>query len=211
MPSMMSCENFTSIQFPDYGGFDTQRTAHVWKILVDPVAKTLNPPPGKPRDTRDGPWRFAKGKDGKNYIDLMWSCGRTTWADDDLVQAGGCHSPVQSQLPQELHFKNQKQIYDRVIAWQKPVKDGVAEVKTLLAKAKPMLVSAKLGRSARTDAQLMVNQAQDIIDSIEKDGSWGVHAPKHTLERVKQAKLFAEGAARVASTNAPGSQKLSMK
>ena len=211
MPSMMSCENFTTIQFPDYGGFDTQRTAHIWKIAVDPEAKSLNPPAGKPRDSTGGPWRLAKGKDGKNFVDLMWSCGRTSWADDDLVQTGGCHSPTQSQLGEELKFKNQKQIYDHVVAWQKPVKDGVAEVKTILSKAKPMLVSVKAGRGGRAEAQLMANQAQDIIDAVEKDGSWGVHAPRHTLERVKQAKMFAEGAVRIASGKPVPNEKLSVK
>jgi hypothetical protein len=193
MPVMMSCENFGTIQFPDHGGFDTQRASHIWKILVDPVAKTLNPPDGKPRDAKDVPWRLAK-KDGKPYIDLTWSCGRTSWGDADLAAAGGCHSPAQSKLPKELHFKDQRQIYEKVVAWQAPVKEGVAQVKGLVAGARKSLAAAKLPKAKLAQVQVMVNQAQEILDAVARDGSSGVHAPAYTLEKVKEARLLAEGA-----------------
>jgi len=196
MPVMMSCENFTTIQFPDYGGFDTQRASHIWKILVDPEAKSLNPPPGKARDAKDGSWRLAK-KDGKPFIDLQWSCGRTSWGDPDLAQAGGCHSAAQSQLPKGLLFTNQKQIYEKVVAWQKPVKDGLAELKGVAAKARQGLAASKLPKARLAQVQLMVNQAQDIADSIGRDGSSGVHAPSFTLDRVKEARLLIDGAQRI--------------
>jgi hypothetical protein len=193
MPTMMSCENFAAIQFPDHGGFDAVRTSHIWKIKVDPEAKTLNPPPGEPRDSKKSPWRLAKEK-GRSYVDLMWSCGRTSWADDDLVTGVGCHSPVQSQLPKGLHFTNQRMIYDRVVGWQKPVQDGVAEIKSELARLRPTLLSGKGSPTAVADALVMLNQVQGIVDAIEKDGSSGVHAPKYTLEKVREAKVLIAGA-----------------
>lgn len=195
MPTMMSCENFTAIQFPDHAGFDAQRTSHIWKIAVDAEAKTLNPPPGKSRDSRDGRWRLGR-KDGKPYVDLMWSCGRTTWADDDLRSAGGCHSPVLSELPEPLHFKNQKQIYDVVVGWQQPVKDGLAAVDTVLARVRPMIQQpGKVKAEKIAQATLMVNQAEQIVDALRKDGSSGVHAPKFALAKVREAKVLAQGAA----------------
>jgi len=206
MPVMMSCENFGAIQFPDYAGFDTQRASHIWKILVDPEAKTLNPPPGKGRDAKDVPWRLAK-RDGKPFIDLMWSCGRTSWGDPDLASAGGCHSAAQSSQPKELKFTNQKQIYDRVMTWEKPVKDGLAEVKGLVAAASKAIPASKIAKAQLAQAQLMVGQAQTLVDAVEKDGSWGVHAPSYTLAKVKEAKLLAEGAQRILS----GKEKVAAK
>jgi hypothetical protein len=53
----------------------------------------------------------------------------------------------------------------------------------------------------------MVNQAQDLLDAVEKDGSSGVHAPAFTLGKVKEAKLLVEGAQRVLA----GKEKLAGK
>lgn len=199
MPTMMSCENFSAMQFPDYAGFDNVRASHIWKIKVDPAAKSLNPPPGQPRDYKGGdagPWRLAK-ENGKSYLDLMWSCGRTSWAEKGMQDAGGCHSPVVSQLPKELHFTDQKMIYEKVMAWENPVKAGIAEVKASLAKVRPALASAKPGNANVAQATLMANQAQDLVDAIEKDGSNGVHAPKYTREQVNQARILAAGAVKL--------------
>jgi hypothetical protein len=193
MPTMMSCEKFAAIQFSDFGGFDAQRTSHIWKIRVDPEAKTLNPPPGKDRSFKGGGWRLAK-QGGKPYVDLMWSCGRTTWGDDDLEAAGGCHSPVQSMLPSALHFKSQKQVYDVVTGWQKPVRDGVAETRALLDRAKAALAASRQPRARLAQAQHLALEAEDIVAAVERDGSWGVHGPAFTLGKVRQAKLLAEGA-----------------
>jgi len=206
MPVMMSCENFASIQFPDQAGLDAQRTAHIWKIRVDPEAKSLNPPPGKPRTARDVQWRLAK-QDGKPFIDLQWSCGRTSFGDGNL--AVGCHSPTLSQLPKELHFTNQKQIYDRVMTWEKPVKDGLAAVQAVIAKARPALAASKQPQAKRAQAQLMLNQAAEIVEAIRKDGSSGVHAPAYTLQRVNEAKLLSEGALELAAGG--GATKVGMR
>jgi hypothetical protein len=190
---MMSCENFATIQMPDFGGFDTARAAHIWRILVSPDEKTLNPPEGQDRNYKDGSWRLTK-KDGKPYIDLMWSCGRTSYMDGTVINGGGCHSAVQSSQPKELQFTNQKMIYDKVMAWENPVKDGVTAVKAALANINAEIPKSRLSKVQRAQIQVMANQAQDIITAIQKDGSWGVHAPTYTLKKVNEARLLTDGA-----------------
>jgi hypothetical protein len=78
--------------------------------------------------------------------------------------------------------------------WQKPVKEGVTEVKTSLMLANSRLLTAKLSSQQKAQVQLMINEAQAIIESVQKDGSWGVHAPDYTLQKVKEAKVLAVGA-----------------
>ncbi|HME10719.1 MAG TPA: cytochrome C [Bryobacteraceae bacterium] len=200
MPNMMSCENFGTIQYPDSGGFDTARAAHIWRIVVSPDEKTLNPPEGKDRNYKDGSWRLTK-KDGKPYVDLMWSCGRTSYMDGNVIAGGGCHSGVQSFQAKELKFTNQKMIYDRVVAWQKPVKDGIASVQAALAKIDSDLNKARLNAAEKAQVQLMANQAQEIVTAVQRDGSWGVHGPSFTLKKVNQAKLLTDGAIAALSGN----------
>lgn len=192
MPVMMSCENFATIQFPDKGGFDNTRAAHIWKINVSPDEKTLNPPEGKGRDFR-GPWRLTK-RDGKPAIDLMWSCGRTSFSDGNLLNNGGCHSGAQSQLPKQLHFTDQKQIFEVVDAWQRPVKKGIKGLQENFTKLDPLLASSGKAQADKAQIQVMINQAKDIVSAIEKDGSWGVHAPEYTLKKVKEAEILVDGA-----------------
>jgi hypothetical protein len=194
MPNMMSCENFGAIQYPDQAGFDTARASHIWRILVSPDQKTPNPPAGKDRNYKDRTWQLAK-KDGKPFVDLMWSCGRTSYMDGNVVAAGGCHSAVQSSQPRELQFTNQKMIYDRVMNWQAPVKNGMASVKASLAKIEAGLGKSRLAVADKAQIQLMATQAEAIVTAVEKDGSWGVHAPSYTLKKVNEAKLLADGAA----------------
>ena len=141
---------------PDFGGFDTTRAAHIWKILVSPEEKTLNPLRRQDRNYKDGAWRLAK-KNGKPYIDLMWSCGRTSYMDGTVMGAGGCHSAVQSSQPKELQFTNQKMIYDKVMAWQKPVKEGVTAVKAALANINAEIPKSRLSTAQRAQVQLMAN------------------------------------------------------
>jgi hypothetical protein len=192
MPVMMSCENFGTIQFPDKAGFDNTRAAHIWKINVSPDEKTLNPPEGKGRDFK-GAWRLTK-KDGRPYIDLMWSCGRTSFSDGNLLHAGGCHSGAQSQLPKNLHFTDQKQVFNVVEGWQRPVKESVKGLKANFARLDPQLASSAIPQAQKGQIQVMLNQAKDIVTAIEKDGSWGVHAPDYTLKKVREAETLASGA-----------------
>ena len=214
MPTMMSCENFAAIQYPDFAGFDAVRTSHIWRIKVDETAKTIVKGP-----EAGSKMRLAKDKDGKPFVDLMWSCGRTTWSDDDLEQTGGCHSPIRTKAKERLQFRSQKQVYDVVVKWQKPVKDGVAEVKATLAKAGTAILAAKAPAAKLAQAQTMLNQADAILQAIAKDGSSGVHAPKYTLQKVQEAKLLAQGAlelvgpkagAKLSASTAPAVQKASV-
>jgi hypothetical protein len=205
MPVMMSCENFAAIQYSDQAGFDTARTSHIWKINTAAAYKAINPPEGKGRDWKEGAWLLAKDKEGRPSLDLQWTCGRTSWSDGHLIQTGGCHSPVLSQLPEEYKFKTQQQIFDRVVAWQKPVKQGVAETKVALVEARKALAKSPANVSAKAQAQLMINQAQEIVDAVTKDGSAGVHAPNYTKQKVDEAKLLAAGARVVAQG---GTQKV---
>jgi hypothetical protein len=55
-------------------------------------------------------------------------------------------------------------------------------------------------KSSLAQAQVMVNQAQDILDTVSKDGFWGVHAPAFTQQKVREARLLAEGALSLTSS-----------
>ena len=121
MPKMGSCENFAAIQRPDMAGFDNVRASHIWRILVDPEKKSINPPEGADRKlVSPKGWHLTKDE-GRPYLDLMWTCGRTAYQDKHVVDAMGCHSPIQSKFPEMMRFKDQKTIYNKVIARQTPV------------------------------------------------------------------------------------------
>lgn len=197
MPNMMSCENFASVQNPDKGGFDNVRASHIWKIYVDKDAKTLNPPAGKPRDPQNTKgWTIAR-KDGKFFVDLMWSCGRTSWSDVNLVGPGasGCHSAVQSTLPKELHFTDQEQIYDKVMEWQLPVKEGFKKLELAIRKIdREQAKMDNLSTKVKAEIILLTKEARTIYEKIEKDGSWGVHGPKYALKLINEALVYAQQA-----------------
>nr|WP_106380123.1 cytochrome c3 family protein [Campylobacter geochelonis] len=198
MPNMMSCENFAAIQNPDKAGFDNVRASHIWKIKVDKTAKTINPPEGKDRDplTVKG-WRFARDTNGKFFVDLMWSCGRTSFSDVNLVGPGasGCHSPIQSTLPDDLKYTNQEEIYDAVMKWQTPVKTGYESIKKGLRDIdKTIANNPGLSAAKKSEAMLLAKQANDIKDRLEKDGSWGVHGPQYSSKIVNEALVYIEQA-----------------
>jgi len=114
--------------------------------------------------------------------------------DGTVINAGGCHSAVQSSQPKELQFTNQRMIYDKVMAWQTPVKEGVAAVKAALVNINAEIPKSRLSTAQRAQVQVMAIQAEDIITAIQKDGSWGVHAPSYTLKKVNEARLLTDGA-----------------
>ncbi|MBL0686600.1 MAG: cytochrome C [Sulfurospirillum sp.] len=198
MPFTMSCENWYAVQYADNAGFDTQRRSHIWKIDIDPKRKSLNPPPGAPR-VQQVPkvykdWYIAKNEKGHNYIDLMWSCGKTSWADKDMVDNKGCHSVIQSTLKNTLHFKDQQRAYDEVMGWQKPIKKLYAEVTVSIKGIYEMMEVTKLSVSDKSRVNELVEKAQDAMDLIKKDGSWGVHGFKYTERRAKAAKSYVDQA-----------------
>lgn len=208
MPNMMSCENFGTIQYPDQAGFDAVRASHIWRIKVDKTAKTLNPPEGQPRTSKTKGWTIAKDKDGKGYLDLMWTCGRTAWSDPNLQQAGGCHSPIQSFLPDELKFKDQSMAYDKVMGWQTPVKEGYAKIQNSLKEIDQALAKSNAPVADKAQVQLLAQQARDIADKIKKDGSWGVHGPAYSKKLVDEGQVFTQQALAVLKK---GGQKVASK
>ncbi|MGP1580308.1 MAG: cytochrome C [Wolinella sp.] len=197
MPFMMSCENFYAIQFQENAGFDTQRRSHIWKIDVSPDRKSLvaGSAAQGPRDAKD--WHFERNDEGRNFIDLMWACARTSWADKDMQDTKGCHSPVVSELKETLHFKNQKQVYDEVMGWQKPVKTDFTSVKVGIQGIYKILEVKKLNSTDKTRVYELIEKAQDTVDLLEKDGSWGVHGFKYTKQRLDAAKEYIKEAQRI--------------
>lgn len=197
MPFTMSCENFYAIQFQDYAGFDTQRRSHMWKILVDPKEKTMiqGSVNKDPRGTKD--WYFNRDKNNHNFIDLMWACGRTSWADKDQLDTKGCHSPVISELKPTLHFKNQKQVYDEVMGWQNPVKTAYTKVKVGIQGLNAILEVKKLNTSDKARVYELIQNAQEVVDLVKKDGSWGVHGFKYTKQRLDAAQSYIDEAQKI--------------
>ncbi|MCR4942592.1 MAG: cytochrome C [Campylobacter sp.] len=197
MPFMMSCENFYAIQFQDQAGFDTQRRSHIWKIDISPDRKTMvaGSTSQSPRDAKD--WHFQRNEDGRNFVDLMWACARTSWADLDMVENKGCHSPVISELKETLHFKNQKQAYDEVMGWQTPIKNAYTSIKINIEGMYKILETKKLDPSSKSRVYELIEKAQDTVDLLEKDGSWGMHGFKYTKQRVDAAKGYVEEAQRI--------------
>ena len=198
MPKMNSCENFGSIQRPDLGGFDNVRSSHIWRILVDPEKKTINPP----RDAKDrslsnpAGWRLAKD-DGRPYLDLMWVCGRTAWPDKHQQEAYGCHSPVQSKLPEMMRFKDQRTIYNKVNSWQQPVKEAYAKIQADLMNIRDLVAVSKADTATKAKAQSYADQARAIASQIKDDGSWGVHAPTFTKQIADEGVTYCEEAMRL--------------
>ena len=183
------------IQRPDLAGFDNVRRSHMWRILVDPEKKSINPPEGTKDRKLTSPkgWNLTKD-DGRPYIDLMWSCGRTAFADRYLVESMGCHSPIQSKFPESMRFKDQKTIYNKVIAWQTPVKEGYAKITADLLTIQDKLEVAKISDADRAQVLLYVEQARKNAAKIKDDGSWGVHGPKYAKTLVNEGKVFCEQA-----------------
>ncbi len=190
MPNTGSCENFTGMQFPDMAGFDSVRRSHVWKIDVHPERKHLNPPAGQPRDASVKGWAVAKDEAGHHYLDLMWSCARTSPSDIDVVENKGCHSPFQSELEVGMHFEDQMEIYGEVQKWQKPIKDTYAQVVAAIERIDQLMEVTKLSTEQKSEVYLLVEKAQETVDLLEADGSWGVHGPRYTQKRIDAALAY---------------------
>ena len=208
MPMMGSCENFASIQRPDLAGFDNVRRSHIWRILVDPEKKSINPPDGAKDRKLTNPkgWHLTKD-DVRPYLDLMWTCGRTAFADKYVVDAMGCHSPIQSKFPESMRFKDQKTIYNKVVAWQTPVKEGYAKVIADLTNINDMLKITKLSTADRAQAQLYAEEARINAAKIKDDGSWGVHSPQFSKQLIEEAKVYCEQALAIINGASKTAQK----
>ncbi len=204
MPNMMSCENFGAVQFPDHALADNVRASHIWNIKVDKTAKTLNPPEGEPRKSNVKGWTIARDEKGHFFVDLMWACGRTSFSDVNLVGPGasGCHSPVQTTLPDKLKYYNQEQVYNDVMKWQQPVKDGYDKIKAgIKAIDRGLADNTLLPVEKKAEIILLTKQAQEIISKLEKDGSWGVHGPAYSNKIVSEALVYIQQAQNILKAN----------
>ncbi|ABV35095.1 cytochrome c, putative [Shewanella sediminis HAW-EB3] len=201
MPAMGSCENFTAVQFPDMAGFDAVRKSHMWKIDIHPERKTLNPPEGKPRDSAVKGWTVAKNEEDRNYLDLMWSCARTSVSDHDNVENKGCHSPFQSELETGMHYNDQMEIYGEVMKWQTPVKEVYAQVEQALVRIDQLLEVTKLPTEEKTQVLMLAEKAQEAVDLIKKDGSWGVHGFRYSQKRLDAALTYVTQAQKILDGN----------
>lgn len=176
--------------------------------MVDPEKKSINPPDGAKDRKLTSPkgWKLTKD-DGRPYIDLMWTCGRTAYQDKHQVEALGCHSPIQSKFPEALRFKDQKTIYNKVVAWQTPVKEGYAKITADLVTITDMLKVAKLSNSDRAQVQLLAENARRVAAKIKDDGSWGVHAPQYAKQLVDEGVVFANEALAILNKGAKTAAK----
>ncbi len=190
MPFTMSCENFTAIQRPDYAGFDAVRRSHVFNILVDPEKKMMNPAPGQSRASNSKGWAIARDEEGHGYLDLMWSCARTANAEQGVMNNKGCHSAFLSELEKGLQYTDQKQIYGEVMKWQNPVKDGYKAAIAAEDRLVKLLEITKVPAEAKAQILMYFDKAKEITTQIEKDGSWGVHAPAYLKTRVETAQAY---------------------
>ena len=120
----------------------------------------------------------------------MWTCGRTAYQDKHVVDAMGSHSPIQSKIPEMMRFKDQKTIYNKVIAWQTPVKEGYAKVIADMANIQDLLKVTNLSTADRAQVQLYAEEARLNAAKIKDDGSWGVHAPKFAKQLVDEATTY---------------------
>lgn len=190
MPFTMSCENFTAIQRPDMAGFDAVRRSHLWKIGVDPEVKMMNPAEGQSRKSNSKGWRISRDEEGHGFVDLMWSCARTSSADLQVLEGQGCHSPFQSELDEGLIYKDQKTIYNEVMKWQNPVKEATQQNVAGVKRIDKLLEVTKLNPEQKAQVMLLRDKAADINKMIEEDGSWGVHAFNYAKGRTDAAKAY---------------------
>ncbi|WP_028115308.1 cytochrome c [Ferrimonas senticii] len=194
MPNMGSCENFTAIQYPDMAGFDNVRASHIWNIKVDPIKKTLNPPAGEERVSTTKGWTVAKDEDNYAYLDLMWSCARTSAQDRNVLEGKGCHSQFQSELDKGLHFEDQQEIYGEVMKWQGPVQELHAKVNKQIARIDELMLITRLSISDKAQVMMLVDKARANVAKIDKDGSWGVHGPALAKRLMNEAWVYVQEA-----------------
>lgn len=89
-----------------------------------------------------------------------------------------------------MRFKDQKTIYNKVIAWQTPVKEGYAKVIADMANIQDLLKVTNLSTADRAQVQLYAEEARLNAAKIKDDGSWGVHAPKFAKQLVDEATTY---------------------
>ncbi len=150
----------------------------------------MNPAEGQSRASNSKGWRIAKDEEGHGYLDLMWSCARTANAEKEVTDNKGCHSAFLSELEKGLQYTDQKVIYDEVMKWQNPVKAGYDAAVKSLDRIHKLMEITKLSAESKTEVLMLIDKAQDIVDQVKKDGSWGVHAPHYMAQRTETAQAY---------------------
>ena len=87
------------------------------------------------------------------------------------------------------------------MGWQTPVKSDFSQVKIGIQGIYSILETKKLDSSDKTRVYELIEKAQDTIDLIEKDGSWGMHGFKYTKQRLEAAKEYIKEAQRILNAN----------
>lgn len=193
MPNMPSADEFKGPDGTDVW-YSAVRRSHLYKINTDKNASTFTNSLGEKKEG-ERVWDYARDEEGHGYVDIMWSCGRATPADHTLSGEGqGCHSKATSTLDEGLIYKDQSAIYEEILKYQTPVKEAYQKAKGGIERMRELLEITKLKPADQTDVRLLLDKAQDIVDEIDEDGSWGMHAPRYLRDRAEAAVAYVDKA-----------------
>lgn len=79
--------------------------------------------------------------------------------------------------------------------WQTPVKDGYTRIHSGLERIEKRLNKAtSLSQSDKVQVRLLSNHARQQAELIERDGSWGLHAPHYAKARMEEGQLYIDQA-----------------
>ena len=83
------------------------------------------------------------------------------------------------------------------MGWQTPVKDKFTQVKVGIQGLYSLLEVKKLAPSDKARVYELIEKAQEAVDLVEKDGSWGMHGFKYTKQRMDAAIEYINEAQRI--------------
>jgi len=81
------------------------------------------------------------------------------------------------------------------------VKDKFTQVKVGIQGLYSLLEVKKLSPSDKTRVYELIEKAQQTVDLVEKDGSWGMHGFKYTKQRLDAAIEYINEAQRIVNKN----------
>lgn len=176
--------------------YEAVRRAHLYKIEVDPQASSyVTVDEKQPDGSVKKVVKLAENKKGRGYVDIMWSCARATPGDYTIYgEAQGCHSKTTSKLDEGLVYKDQSAVYHEIVKYQTPVKDGWERAKGGIERMRQLMEVTKLSYAEQAELRLMLDKAQEIVDEVKEDGSWGMHAPRYLADRVNAAVAYVDRA-----------------
>ena len=74
--------------------------------------------------------------------------------------------------------------------WQTPVNDCYKAAVGAQERIVKLLEVTKLDATAKTEVLMLLDKSKAITKEIEKDGSWGGHAPKYLKQRAESAQAY---------------------